>query len=102
MCLKWCDLSHKKTLEGVIICQTTHLSQKDANQKRNVKDLGGVLCMYTWLKKYTWIVKLSQVEMFDFTNYCNSNFIMIVVHFQVSTLPIFFPTKLQKVNFSLV
>ncbi len=99
MCLKWCDLSHKKTLEGVII----HiLSQKYANQKRNVKDLGGVLCMYIWVKKYTWIVKLSQVEMFDFTNYCNSNFIMIVVHFQVSTLPIFFPTKLQKVNFSLV
>jgi hypothetical protein len=29
---------------------TTHLSQKDANQKRNVKDLG-VLCMYTWAKK---------------------------------------------------
>lgn len=35
-------------------------------------------------------------KVFDFINYCNSKFIMIVIHFQVFTLPIFFPTKLQR------
>jgi hypothetical protein len=41
-------------------------------------------------------------KVFGFINYCNSNFIVIVIHYQVSTLPIFFLTKLQKVKFSLV
>jgi hypothetical protein len=61
--------------------------------------------MYVYLSKkntWTWIVKLSQIERcLIFINYCNSNFI-IVIHFQVSTLPNFFPTKLQKVKFSLI
>jgi hypothetical protein len=62
------------------------------------------MCVYLSEKKHLNLNSeiVTNWKVFDFINYCNSNFIMIVIHFQVSTLPIFFPTKLQKVKSSLL
>ncbi len=62
--------------------------------------------MYVYLSEKRHLNLNSEIvtnwKVFDFINYYKSNFIMIVIHFQVSTIPIFFPTKLQKAKFSIV